>query len=378
MINKIKSYITNNVIGNALSLILAIIFFLFVANFDTVKLMVMNFTSIISPFLVGFGLAFILNGPINYISEKVFYKTKYKKGLSIVTTYILFFLIMIALCLAIIPQTVDTLRTILDGVPSFVESANILITDFLSTHDIDQSIMQEIYSLWQMLSSYITNIATTIISQVLSASISIGGIIVNLLTALIASIYMHISKDVLILQTKKIMYAFIEESYAKKIIEVGALSNKIFSKFLIGKTLDSAIIGIICFIAMLFIHPPFALIIAVIIGVTNMIPFFGPFIGAIPCSFILLMVSPMTTLIFIGFIIVLQQVDGNIIGPKILGDSTGLSAFWVLVSIIVGNGLFGIMGMLIGVPTFAVIYIVVGEVVRKRLNDKNINIDKIQ
>lgn len=377
MYNKIKGYMTNNVIGNAVSLILAIVFFLFISNFQLVKQNFDGFIKIISPFILGYGIAYILNSPINWFDNTIFKKLnkKYSKGLSILSTYITFFVLVFAIAFAILPQTTETLMTILESVPSFVETMTKTITDFLNNHDFDQAIVGEFHALLQSVSQIITNFAINLVSQILTASISFGTILINIITALIASIYMQLSKEKLIFQIKKLIYAIFDVKFADRLLVIGNRTNKIFTGFLVGKMIDSVIIALITFIFMLFLYPPFAVLIAVIIGITNMIPFFGPFIGAIPCAFILLMVSPMSTLIFIGFIIILQQVDGNIIGPKILGDSTGLSAFWVLVSIIVGNGLFGLIGMLIGVPTFAVLYSILSELVRDKLKVRNIEVD---
>ncbi len=233
----------------------------------------------------------------------------------------------------------------------------------------------QLAQIWDDFVSFSTNFVIDTIPSLLDFSISIGATVFNILTALIASLYMLFGKERLIFQVKKLLFAYIPYKRADRIMVIARRSNRIFSGFIVGKMIDSIIIGIICFIGMLFIHQPFAVLIAVIIGVTNMIPFFGPFIGAIPCAFILLLVNPMTTIIFVIFIIILQQIDGNIIGPKILGDSTGLSAIWVLVAIIIGNGLFGIVGMLIGVPTFAVVYSIVSDNIKSKLKEKTIDTD---
>ena len=183
------------------------------------------------------------------------------------------------------------------------------------------------------------------------------------------------SKDRLKFQIKKFFYAYFSKNFAEETFELGRISNTIFSDFIIGKMIDSTIIGIIAFIGMLFIYPDYAVLIAIIIGVTNMIPFFGPFIGAIPSIFILLILSPFASFVFLIFIIVLQQVDGNIIGPKVLGSSLGLSPLWILVGIIVGNGAMGFLGMIIGVPTFAVIYNLVSRNTKEKLEEKDIVAD---
>lgn len=377
MYNKFKEYMTSSVVGNAVSLIIAIVFFIFASNFHSLTIYLGYFINIVSPFLYGFGLAFILNKPAMWFEHKIFYKLSPKKAknLSIFLTYTYFFIIIFALFVAIIPQTAETLLSIIDNVPTFIENITKTISNFLNQFDIDAEMSSELNAMWGSVTQLINVIDANLVSKILSASFSIGSIIINMITALISSIYMLISKDSLCFQLKKVIFAFMETKHAERVLEIGARVDKIFSSFLVGKMLDSVIIGCICFIAMLFIYSPFALLIAVVIGVTNMIPYFGPFIGAFPCGVILLMVSPMTTVVFVVFIIILQQIDGNIIGPKILGESTGLSAFWVLVSIIIGGGLFGIIGMLIGVPTFAVIYSLVSEGLVERLKVKNIAID---
>lgn len=156
------------------------------------------------------------------------------------------------------------------------------------------------------------------------------------------------------------------------ILHLTLKSNEIFGGFIIGKLIDSAIIGVLCFIGLSILNMPYALLVSVIVGVTNVIPFFGPYIGAIPSAVLIMLADPRKGLYFILFILVLQQIDGNIIGPKILGDSTGLSAFWVVFSILLGGGLFGFVGMILGVPTFAVIYYVINMLINHRLEVKKL------
>lgn len=162
---------------------------------------------------------------------------------------------------------------------------------------------------------------------------------------------------------EKIIFALFPARAANQVIQVFHTTNEIFGGFIKGKLLDSLIIGIICYIVLCIIKMPYTLLVSVIVGVTNIIPFFGPFIGAIPSAFLILLVDPLYAIYFVIFVVILQQIDGNIIGPKILGDSTGLSSFWVMFAILVGSGLFGVMGMLLGCPVFAVIYYIVQKIV---------------
>ena len=173
-------------------------------------------------------------------------------------------------------------------------------------------------------------------------------------------------------QFRKLLYACLNNAAVEHIFKTGKKAHRIFSGFIYGKLLDSFIIGVLCFIGISILKIPYTMLVAVVIGVTNIIPVFGPYLGAIPCAALILLTDPINGLYFIVFIILLQALDGNFIGPKILGNSTGLSAFWVVFAIVLGGGLFGVVGMLIGVPLFAVIYYLVTTFVNFRLNKKNL------
>ena len=195
----------------------------------------------------------------------------------------------------------------------------------------------------------------------------------NLIIGFIISIYVLASKETFAGQSKKIVYAIFRKKTANNVIEAGRFINKTFMGFISGKIIDSAIIGCLCFIGTTIIGTPHALLVSVIIGVTNIIPFFGPFLGAIPCILLILIIEPIQALYFIIFILFLQQLDGNVIGPKILGDSTGLSGFWVIFSITLFGGLYGVGGMIVGVPFCAIVYAGVRMWVHTKLEQKELN-----
>ena len=210
-----------------------------------------------------------------------------------------------------------------------------------------------------------------IFDRVSSGVISFVTVLKNLLIGLIVMVYFLNIKDTLCAQAKKMVYGFLNVKTANRLIGEVRFAHKIFGGFITGKLLDSLIIGIMCFFSLKFLKMPYVLLISVIVGVTNVIPFFGPFIGAVPSAFLILLVDPMKCLYFLIFILVLQQFDGNILGPKILGDSTGLPSFWVLFSILLFGGLFGFVGMIIAVPTFAVIYRTLSLYVKSALKKRN-------
>ena len=198
------------------------------------------------------------------------------------------------------------------------------------------------------------------------------GEIFNALIGIIVSIYILYSKEMFGKQGKKITYAVLNARHANIVLHVMQKANEIFGGFLIGKIIDSAIIGLLCFFGLTLLNMPYTLLVSVIVGVTNVIPFFGPYIGAIPSAVLILLADPIKGVYFLVFILVLQQLDGNFIGPKILGSSTGLSSFWVIFAILLGGGMFGFIGMLLGVPSFAVIYYIVQMVVNGKLHKKNL------
>ena len=231
--------------------------------------------------------------------------------------------------------------------------------------------MEDLYA---MLANFITNgllpNIETIITGLTTSVISVVGAAFDLLIGLCAAIYMLASRDIFLAQSKKIVVALCKERTADNILRLGRRIHKVFSGFIIGKILDSLIIGVLCYLGMLILKLPHPALVATVVGVTNVIPFFGPFIGAIPSAFLILLVNPLQAVYFCLFVLALQQLDGNVIGPRILGDTIGISGFWVLVSITVAGGLFGFAGMVLGVPVFAVLYMLVTEFVNSKLKTK--------
>lgn len=222
------------------------------------------------------------------------------------------------------------------------------------------------------MSNYIIKLATNLLPVLGSAVTAIASSVWNIILGLIISIYLLIDKEKFFGISKKITYAIFSTTRAERILELTRRSNSTFGKFLSGKILDSTIIGILTFIILTVFKIPYTLLISFIVAVTNIIPFFGPFIGAIPSVIIILFVSPIKALWFLLIIFIIQQIDGNIIGPKILGDSIGISAFWILFSIMIAGKFLGFVGMVIGVPLFAVIYSVVKENVEAKLEKKGL------
>lgn len=375
MIKKIKSYFTDSAVKNTITLCAAVRFYLALNNIPTIQTVFSNAISIISPFIYAFAIAFILNRPMMWFERTLFKDKKKKRILSVAVTFTIAISLISVLMVLVLPQIGLSIAYLVEAMPGFIQSVSQTAVEVMEQIHLNSRLSRQVQEMWNNIGTGIMNFTVSVLPGVVNVSIGIGNAVIKSIMSTIIAIYMLASKDRLKFQIKKFFYAYFSRNFAEDTFELGRMSNTIFSDFIIGKMIDSTIIGIIAFIGMLFIYPDYAVLIAIIIGVTNMIPFFGPFIGAIPSVFILLILSPFAAFVFLIFIIVLQQIDGNIIGPKVLGSSLGLSPLWILVGIIVGNGAMGFLGMVIGVPTFAVIYNLVSCNTKKKLEEKDIVAD---
>lgn len=375
MIKKIKSYFTDSAVKNTITLCAAVRFYLALNNIPTIKAVFSNAVSIISPFIYAFAIAFILNRPMMWFERTLFKDKKKKRIFSVALTFTIAISLISVLMVLVLPQIGLSIAYLVEAMPGFIQSVSQTAMEVMEQIHLNSRLSRQVQEMWNNIGTGIMNFTVSVLPGVVNVSIGIGNAVVKSIMSTIIAIYMLASKDRLKFQIKKFFYAYFSKNFAEETFELGRMSNTIFSDFIIGKMIDSTIIGIIAFIGMLFIYPDYAVLIAIIIGVTNMIPFFGSFIGAIPSIFILLILSPFASFVFLIFIIVLQQVDGNIIGPKVLGSSLGLSPLWILVGIIVGNGAMGFLGMIIGVPTFAVIYNLVSRNTKEKLEEKDIVAD---
>lgn len=360
-----KWKLTQRVASNIIVVFAGVAFFLAFSNFDAVKGQLASWVRIIAPFIWGLALAYLLDGPVRFF-EKKFHG---HRGFAIVLACVLAVIVVSFLIGMVVPQVVESLMMLLNRVPEYMENLN----QFIKSSNINLDGAEELIGSYQELLTRVTGLISAMLPKVVGYGMAIGSGLVSAITAVISSIYMLMSKDKLLRQLKKVVLAAFPLPRARRVLEECHHANQVFSGFINGKLIDSTIIGIICFVGMSLFRMPFAVLISVIVGVTNIIPFFGPFIGAIPSILILLIINPWDALGFAVFVLALQQFDGNILGPKILGDSTGLSAFWVLVAIIVGGGLFGFVGMVVGVPAFAVLYSLTSDILARRLAEKGID-----
>lgn len=343
------------------SLSATIAFFFFIFRYAEISAFCSVMISALRPVLDGIVIAYLLSPAVGRL-ERCFTRikalSKAARALAVLVTLVLAMGVLVLFCALVVPQLIDSVGGLVDTLPGMLEKQLDRVSVYLKSDDeIAASIMQLIETTEKSLLAWIrTNLFSTV-STVANSLLSIGSAVVNMVVAVVVTVYLLMGQEHYLAQCRKLFYAVSRNKrFNRAVMEACHQANRIFSGFISGKLLDSLIVGIICFVCLSVMRMPYTLLISVIVGVTNIIPMFGPFIGAIPSAFLLLLVSPSKCLLFLVFIIILQQVDGNIIGPKILGDSTGLSSFWVMFAIIVGGGLFGFMGMLFGVPTFAVIY----------------------
>jgi predicted PurR-regulated permease PerM len=334
--------------------------------------------NVLTPFMYGLILAFLMSPIVSLFEKKIFASFKWKKStkrvLSILLSLLITFEIIILFFSFIIPQLIISLSSIMEKLPEYIVIIEDLLGEWLIAYRLDN---EWVNLLLDSSEDLLVNFLKTIqgyLPLILDYSWQFTKMVFNLLLGIAIAIYVLIDRERFSLQAKKIIYFLTNQRTGDYLIELNRLSSSMVHRFILGKMLDSFIIGIICYIGMLVLGLSYPLLLSVIVGVTNMIPVFGPFIGAIPGALILILVEPFQALWFVLFIIVLQQFDGNYLGPRILGDSMGLPSLWIMFAIIVGGGYFGVVGMFLGVPIFAVIYIVSKKIILNKLEKDSINI----
>ena len=340
------------------------------------------------PIIIGLVLAYLLN-PVMKFFERHLYRLfkdrmktdqkarKMARGIAITCSIIFLIAVIVLLIAAIVPSVINSIMGIVDTLPANVAN---LVKMIQEGHLGNYEVADTIGDVLTKLTDYVENWATktllpqarTYLIQITSGVINMVKAMFNFVIGIIVAVYVLMIKERLIGQSKKVIYAIFKPKQGNIIVETMHKADDIFGGFIIGKIIDSAIIGVICYVGCPILRIPDTMLVSVIIGVTNIIPLFGPFIGAIPALLLVVIQSPWHALYLLIFIIVLQQVDGNIIGPKILGNSTGLTSFWVMFAILIGGGMFGFLGMLLGVPVFALMYYIVRRLVNHGVAKKQL------
>lgn len=348
-------------------------FIMLVFNFNNVASFLSNLFTALFSFVWGVLFALIMY-PIACKLEKVLpekWKFKTKRFVSSLLSTLLLIVVIVVSVVVIIPSLATSITSLSNTIKAISSNPSVWINSIQNTLHLSDDIVRMIYSYSNQILQAVLNALQNVIPNILSATIATASALIKIIIGFIVCLYILNDRQKLAITFSKIASAYLNESQYNRGKKIGHLLLEKFTGFFGGKLLDSLIVGIICFVAMLFINSQYAALIAIVVGITNIVPFFGPFIGAIPCALILLFVDPLDSLIFIIMILILQQIDGNIIGPRIIGDSVGLSSLWIMFAIILGGAYFGFFGMLLGVPVFSAIYYIFKEIVDERLEEKN-------
>ena len=354
-------------------------FYFMISYFGVIRSFFNKTMAILLPFVVGFAIAFVVTPLMQIIENKVLsklkIKSKYKRIIAAITTI---FIVIAGVSLSIyilLPQLISSINTLIILLPDYLMAAEAYLQELILELNISPEFTNILIGSGEEILHMLAGIVREYLPQVITYSIQIANFLFRIFLGLMIALYILIDRERFAQQFRKMTYAFLSPKGAAQTLRITRLSAKTFKSFIIGKSIDSIIVGMISFLVMTIFNWPYAILISFIIGITNMIPVLGPFIGAIPSIFILFIVDPMVSLWFLVFIILLQQLDGNVIGPMVLGDSMGLPGLWIMFAIVIGGGFFGILGMFVGVPIFAVIYTIIKEIVDQRLIQKKIDLE---
>lgn len=382
----------------------AILFVVFIFKYDSIASGFSWIGEVLAPILIGIGIAYIINPLVCMFDNRVFAKLRDSevkispdvknaekhiakakkrrrsaaKALSVVCSFIIVLTVVIGIVVAVVPSVAKSVVDLAAQMPGYVDHVDAFLDEVFANNPQLANVLSEEFSDLENIVKHIAEAAEpmALLGQVSTGVMELAaGLLVtlkNVLIGLVIAIYFLFSKDRLIAQMKKVLFALFKNGKCQKIVSVCSKSNSVFKTYIVSNLLDSAIIFVLMVIGMYVMGMPYPMLIAVVCGVTNLIPFFGPFIGAIPCGLLILLVDPVKVIWFGIFVLVLQQCDGNVIKPFLFGETMGLPAIWVLISIIAGGGLFGIPGMLLGVPVFTVFYMLFSEFLSDKLRKKNL------
>lgn len=387
-----NQYVKQGIMFFAVGVALILAYYV-VNNFSVVAGGLARINDILMPFYIGLVMAYLLC-PIYNGTTRIIYrlnKGRFKKPINdlrlarVIATFISITVLIVAVggvIMMILPDLWESIFGLVMGLPDTMKSFIQWLRGILESNPEAMTFLEgkldglaDAVLVWAQ--EKMVPGAEAVINNVSIGVIGTVGVIFDLFVALIICVYVLNSKEKFIAQAKKLVLAVFKPEMADEIFELGTISNETFGGFINGKIIDSIIMGILCFAAMSLLGLPLPMLVSVVVGVTNIIPFFGPFIGAIPSGIILLIIEPVAALKFVIMILVLQQIDGNIIGPKILGKTTKLASFWVMFAIIVSGGLFGFVGMILGVPVFAIIYTYASRAINRKLETREMETDTL-
>ncbi|MBQ3553907.1 MAG: AI-2E family transporter [Clostridia bacterium] len=360
----------------------SIVLFIVLQRIDAVLALIGGLFGLITPLLIGLGIAFVMNTLLNFWEKRVFKRWendagllgKIKRPVCLLLTILAIALIAFFVLFAVIPELINTLRMLSDRLPGFLEDMRIWLLGMIEYYNVDFSSLSALNVNWSEVGSFLfdffQNGAPNIVSGTVTAATAVVVGIVNFFLGFVFALYILSQKEKLARGICRTMYAYLPESFASSTLSVARLANRIFSGFIGGQFLEAVILGSLCFIGMSIFGFPYAPMISVLVGCLALIPIFGAFIAVAIGAYLILLVNPMQALWFLVFFLILQQIEGNLIYPRVVGNSVGLPTLWVLFAVLVGGGLFGILGILLGVPTCSVIYTLLKQSVTTRLKEK--------
>ncbi|MDO4594044.1 MAG: AI-2E family transporter [Tissierellia bacterium] len=364
-------------------IVIALLIFFFFMNFSSVMQSIVKFLWMLMPFLLGLVISYVVNMPMVLIEEFLFLKVKNKRlrrAFAIILSYIIVLGALTIIILFVMPQVITSVQTMRLKLPAFMKYLSDMLKSHQMTKELGYKIDRHSYTVGysdviEFINGFLKTGNIETISSVLKTVSTIFSTTFNTILAFIFSIYALAGKEKLQRHMKKIIYTFLDEKNADKLMHVLSVSNDSFRKFIGGRIIDAFIIGVLCFVITSIFKIPYASVISVAVGFTNIIPIVGPFIGGAFGFVMIVISSPIKSIIFLVIILVLQQLDGNFIFPKIAGRSMGLPAIWTLLAVSLGGSLFGIVGILFFVPLFNIVYRLMGEYTDKTIKEKNLNLE---
>ena len=348
-------------------------------NLSTLGKLLGSFFSLFSPLLIGAGIAYVMNLLLKAIERlwdmalkkaPELWRVKLKRPICLTATILLFLGIIFAIFFILIPRLEEAGSTLIANVPGYITQIQNWwgsLVDFAAGHGVTlPELSMNVEDATKFISKILSSDSGNVVNTTIDNTTSILGALVNILLALVFSVYMLAQKETLISQSRRLLLAALPRKAGQRTMHILKLTNNAFSSFVTGQVTEAFILGSLCCIGMLILRLPYALPVSVIISFTSLIPIFGAWIGAATGAFLIVFVSPIKALTFLIFLLILQQVEGNLIYPKVVGKSVGLPGLWVLAAVTIGGGIFGMLGMLLGVPICSVIYALVQDFIRSQ------------
>lgn len=359
-------------------LVIALVF-----NISSLLSCINTILGILTPIIMGIVIAFLFNILMVKYEKLIFKKdikqgkqiTGLKRALSIFLTILTVLLVLAFVFILLIPELFNSIKMLIDNIGNYTEELTNFGKEIATQNELFLNAYNEFVSSWVGISERLGNWFIKMSPSIFSGIIGIFGSIVNFILGIVFAIYLLYQKERTLLNLKKTLYAFVKKTHADKICDISKKTLKTFTNFVSGQLTEAIILGTLCTLGMFALGMPYAVLIGVVVGITSLIPMFGAYLGAIPSAFLLLMEDPILAVIFVIFLIILQQFEGNVIYPKVVGASVGLTGFWILLAVVIGSAIGGVMGILVGVPLCSVIYYLLRDEVNKRLKRKKIKIN---